>query len=71
MKAGAARGLPMAVASGGTRKHVMEGLTSTNLLSYFKVCSEPILTENRSAATRSCSRICELGWGGVYVRRLL
>ncbi len=37
VKAGAARGLPMAVASGGTRKHVMEGLTSTGLLPYFKV----------------------------------
>ncbi|KAG2440559.1 hypothetical protein HYH02_010143 [Chlamydomonas schloesseri] len=44
VKAGAARGLPMAVASGGTRKHVMEGLTSTNLLSYFKaiVCGEDV-----------------------------
>jgi phosphoglycolate phosphatase-like HAD superfamily hydrolase len=33
--AGAARGLPMAVASGGTRKHVMEGLTESGLLKYF------------------------------------
>lgn len=44
VKAGAARGLPMAVASGGTRKHVMEGLTSTGLLPYFKaiVCGEDV-----------------------------
>lgn len=44
MRAGAARGLPMAVASGGTRKHVMEGLTSTGLVSYFRaiVCGEDV-----------------------------
>ncbi|KAG2499778.1 hypothetical protein HYH03_002075 [Edaphochlamys debaryana] len=44
VKAGAARGLPMAVASGGTRKHVMEGLTATGLLPYFKaiVCGEDV-----------------------------
>ncbi|GIL69268.1 hypothetical protein Vretimale_12610 [Volvox reticuliferus] len=44
VRAGAARGLPMAVASGGTRKHVMEGLTSTGLLPYFSaiVCGEDV-----------------------------
>ncbi|GFR46098.1 hypothetical protein Agub_g7578 [Astrephomene gubernaculifera] len=44
VRAGAGRGLPMAVASGGTRKHVMEGLTSTGLLPYFGaiVCGEDV-----------------------------
>ncbi|KXZ50842.1 hypothetical protein GPECTOR_15g528 [Gonium pectorale] len=44
VRAGAARGLPMAVASGGTRRHVMEGLTSTGLLPYFSaiVCGEDV-----------------------------
>ncbi|MEW5309156.1 MAG: hypothetical protein WDW38_001062 [Sanguina aurantia] len=41
---GAARGLPMAVASGGCREHVMEGLTSTGLLGLFAavVCAEDV-----------------------------
>lgn len=41
---GAARGLPMAVASGGCREHVMEGLTSTGLLGLFSavVCAEDV-----------------------------
>ncbi|GLC46045.1 hypothetical protein PLESTB_001024300 [Pleodorina starrii] len=44
VRAGAARGLPMAVASGGTRKHVMEGLSSTGLLLLFSavVCGEDV-----------------------------
>lgn len=33
--AGRARGLPMAVASGGTRHHVMKGLTETGILPLF------------------------------------
>ncbi|PNH03751.1 Fructose-1-phosphate phosphatase YqaB [Tetrabaena socialis] len=43
-RAGAALGLPMAVASGGTRKHVIAGLTATGLLPLFGaiVCGEDV-----------------------------
>lgn len=35
VREGASRGLPMAVASGGSRHHVMKGLVSSGLIQYF------------------------------------
>ncbi|GFH13526.1 uncharacterized protein HaLaN_09426 [Haematococcus lacustris] len=44
VRAGAAAGLPMAVASGGSRAHVVQGLTETGILHYFQavVCAEDV-----------------------------
>ncbi|KAL6764533.1 HAD-like domain-containing protein [Haematococcus lacustris] len=44
VRAGAAAGLPMAVASGGSRAHVLQGLTETGILHYFQavVCAEDV-----------------------------
>lgn len=67
VKAGAARGLPMAVASGGTRKHVMEGLTSTGLLPYFKVRHRPYVTCDAHNECRICA-VASFTASGMDVR---